>query len=827
MLTLYKNIKLTYLSMSLCLLCFMALGNAFAVVITMEDKDKYLSIHQLSDSDLRLMMNSQYGKVINRDLMTFNIPVALTKDIKDMDALKFIAKLLMQNDPRASLAIANYIQRYPSDLYGYYLAATELVKQQKYTDAKLALSKILTEQNGFSQAHTLMGLIEFSQQQFEAGISHFRTAIVQEHPDPRAFKYLIWSALVNNNLDEATGYAEQLHSLQDPKLLTRGTLELAELYRLTENYTAIESVLKPIIDNAPQSIKGNNAYLEAMTRLLEALTIQGKSEEAQTVLAKLKDTKAYALYPTVISRSRLLNQQGQHQQAIELLEKQKDLPVKLEQIRLIELAKSYALLNHPQKLNNAIAQYKATLGNDVSVDALSPLVELMLQTGKSRELINYIESELKTSPNSDPLRLQLVDLYIAAGDLAAASNLLNKLVKESPDLAPAYYRRGILLFNNMQNQEARAEFEKAVELSPQNVDYWLALVGAMHDHREHSHATGMAATDHESVLPVFERAIKANPNSAILRYEKGLTAYSGSQLSLALEDFSKALEVSPYDVSAMAMKAITLADLNQNLNTAMDLISQAESLTNNNPAILDAKGWILTQQGELKKGAEYLQQALREMPDDEAVLAHLSFNNRKAGNNDTAIDFALLALTGTLPDHSTSSLRELIDELDPRSSLTFPVHKISNFGVGEQIGEITITETPAGVKLSASLTDLPAGLNGMHFHEKPTCDAGMKDGQLTAGLAAGGHYGHDMMNMDMSQMDMSSMTPEQHAQHMKMMKPKGDLPPLSINENGKVLTPVEGKDLTISELRGRSLMIHRGPDNDGKSGPKIACMVIR
>ena len=70
------------------------------------------------------------------------------------------------------------------------------------------------------------------------------------------------------------------------------------------------------------------------------------------------------------------------------------------------------------------------------------------------------------------------------------------------------------------------------------------------------------------------------------------------------------------------------------------------------------------------------------------------------------------------------------------------------------------------------------------------------------------------------------MSAEQHKMHMAMMKPKGDLPTLVIPANGEEVPLVMGMELTLDELRGRSMMIHDGPDVDGVSGPKIACVVI-
>jgi Cu-Zn family superoxide dismutase len=57
--------------------------------------------------------------------------------------------------------------------------------------------------------------------------------------------------------------------------------------------------------------------------------------------------------------------------------------------------------------------------------------------------------------------------------------------------------------------------------------------------------------------------------------------------------------------------------------------------------------------------------------------------------------------------------------------------------------------------------------------------------------------------------------------------PRGDLPPLEFDAEGRSQSTVLAPQLALDEIRGRSLMIHLGPDEEGRSGPKIACAVLR
>ena len=91
---------------------------------------------------------------------------------------------------------------------------------------------------------------------------------------------------------------------------------------------------------------------------------------------------------------------------------------------------------------------------------------------------------------------------------------------------------------------------------------------------------------------------------------------------------------------------------------------------------------------------------------------------------------------------------------------------------------------------------------GMHIHENGVC--------VSPFTSAGAHY---------------SRTPAEHPNH------SGDMPPLLGNQGYAWMTFYD-KRFTIPEIIGKSLIIHRMPDNfttqpAGDSGERIACGVIK
>jgi Cu-Zn family superoxide dismutase len=139
-------------------------------------------------------------------------------------------------------------------------------------------------------------------------------------------------------------------------------------------------------------------------------------------------------------------------------------------------------------------------------------------------------------------------------------------------------------------------------------------------------------------------------------------------------------------------------------------------------------------------------------------------------------------------------------------------------GVGNEIGTVNAEDTPDGLRLTPDLAGLPAGSHGFHFHQNPSCDPAEKDGVMTAGLAAGSHYDPENTGMHEGPYGKGHL---------------GDLPVLVVATEGTASEAVVAPRLKVSDLKGRSLIIHANPDNYsdqpeplGGSGARIACGVI-
>jgi Cu-Zn family superoxide dismutase len=143
---------------------------------------------------------------------------------------------------------------------------------------------------------------------------------------------------------------------------------------------------------------------------------------------------------------------------------------------------------------------------------------------------------------------------------------------------------------------------------------------------------------------------------------------------------------------------------------------------------------------------------------------------------------------------------------------------VSEKGVGTSVGQITISESKYGLVFTPALSGLMPGIHGFHVHQVGSCEPKEKDGKMGAAGAAGGHFDPAASNSH------GAPWGEGHL---------GDLPPLYVDAKGISTQPVLAPRLKLSDLTGRSLMIHAGGDNHsdhpavlGGGGARVVCGVI-
>ncbi|WP_372625714.1 superoxide dismutase family protein [Arsukibacterium sp.] len=167
------------------------------------------------------------------------------------------------------------------------------------------------------------------------------------------------------------------------------------------------------------------------------------------------------------------------------------------------------------------------------------------------------------------------------------------------------------------------------------------------------------------------------------------------------------------------------------------------------------------------------------------------------------------------PTGNATPVAEQPRTLADANSMIVYMNKVTPDEVGQRAGTVTVMQTEDGLQFTPNVLGLTEGQHGFHIHQNPSCEPEMIEGKKVAAAAAGGHY-----------------DPENKGQHTGPHGDghKGDLPMIEVDSAGNQ-QQVTIKDLSLDELKGRSLVVHMRRDDyssnpAGDSGPRIACGII-
>ena len=229
----------------------------------------------------------------------------------------------------------------------------------------------------------------------------------------------------------------------------------------------------------------------------------------------------------------------------------------------------------------------------------------------------------------DKAAQHLRQLLNIAGHQAAAQHYLGWLAAQAGDTARAIeWRRkavdashpmpGLLRLSPLlEHTETIAEYRGLLrqlrttqpQLSPQ---LWLLEAQLL----QRKHRWGESAAVLESALAQF-------PQHESLAYLRALAGVEGKDAEDGIQRLRALLTHSPQDAALQNALGYSLADQGIELDEARILVQRALKQQPEDAAIIDSMGWVLYRLGQLDTALLYLQRALRLRPSDPEISAHL------------------------------------------------------------------------------------------------------------------------------------------------------------------------------------------------------------
>jgi protein O-GlcNAc transferase len=385
------------------------------------------------------------------------------------------------------------------------------------------------------------------------------------------------------------------------------------------------------------------------------------------------------------------------------------------------------------EFDGAVPLFRAALASSppavLSEDESLAYAKALAGTGDLSSAETALRNALVTAPDSARLNDALGTLLAQGGQLDQALPFFRHAIADDPTFARAQYHLGAALVASDQPQEALAPLEAAATATPNSFDVELQLglaLSALHKDTEalsHLRRAGelrasttpsaptyslavalQASGDPKSALPLFElalsdaslanssalindalahvqtgdatgalplynRALKAGPDSAILREDFGVAYLQQADLVHAIEEFKMGLALAPenaqlhYDLGlALKLKddlpaaipefersaqldpalpdpAYTLGVIYMQQGKFPEAGAQLQHATTLQPANGDAwalLGSVLKESGDPKGATEALQRAIALQPNQPSLHVQLATLESQAGDKEAA-----------------------------------------------------------------------------------------------------------------------------------------------------------------------------------------------
>jgi Flp pilus assembly protein TadD len=130
------------------------------------------------------------------------------------------------------------------------------------------------------------------------------------------------------------------------------------------------------------------------------------------------------------------------------------------------------------------------------------------------------------------------------------------------------------------------------------------------------------ANQTKEAFEVVERGLDKLPDHPDLLYDQGMLAEKLGRIDILESSMRKVIKLRPENAHAYNALGYTLADRNERLPEARELIEQALKLAPDDAYIMDSMGWVLYRQGDNAGALKWLKRAYA-LRQDAEIAAHL------------------------------------------------------------------------------------------------------------------------------------------------------------------------------------------------------------
>lgn len=431
-----------------------------------------------------------------------------------------------------------------------------------YSRAEDDASLILKQDSQNAQAHHLLGSVYAAEKKYDAALQEFSTVAKLEPAKASPYMDMGLVQLALKRLPDAEQSFKKAVELE-PKN-SQAYVDLANFYRAQRKLPEAETVLRQGAQNIPNDIR---IYLTWAATLSE----EGKNSDADATLKVLEDQSpksidvAIAIGDYYLQRNMVDQALGENQRGLSIDPKNLPLQQKLE--------------------------------------------DIYLTTGKS-ELAAKIDTDaLAQAPNDTTNKINHGRLLIEQGKFQDAVTSFQKTVADAADSNEAHYYLGMAYWKVGNTDQANAEFQNALRISP-GLPIALRALAQLNFSRGNYPVAQIYA----------QELVEKNSASAADHLLLGETLLQEQKTKEAEDQFLAAKGLTPnspgvyIDLALLYQSEKRIPEAEKQYQTALQVAPQ-------NTAVLDQYAGFLVAHGETAKALTIVQQFLAANPKD--ARAHL------------------------------------------------------------------------------------------------------------------------------------------------------------------------------------------------------------
>ena len=477
------------------------------------------------------------------------------------------------------------------------LADTSLSPEDiAYTEQQLRES----DQPDKATVHLALAALFVRKGQPEDAVKEVERALVLDPKSVLAHMAMgnIWWS--KNDLARAGGEFKTAAELDPVRSPAR--IKYAEFKVSTRAVEEAKTLLKEVTTQTPD-------YLPAWSVLAQIAAAEKKYDEALAFLTNVL-VRDGENYEARMLQATIWLARGEGEKAERSLEEIDKRQPNLPPLKY-QLARAYL---HNNKTNQAaLVLNEALTINPDYLEANLLLASINLRRGNAESVIGAMEALLKKRPTLVQSQLLLVEAYRSLARLDDAETILRQELDAAPQSSGTHFMLGIVLRQKKRDADARAAFEKALELAPENVLFLAQIVDL-----------DIEQKNFPAALQRVEAEMQKTPGSASLQFLVGKIHAAQGDWVRAEAALLETLKRDP-DFSNAAELLVTAYMATKRLPQA---ISELESILAKNPnniSALRTSALLYEKMGELDKARRNYESILSINPDDAAIMNNLAY----------------------------------------------------------------------------------------------------------------------------------------------------------------------------------------------------------